>query len=203
VLGGYRRVAAEVRELWRTDRNVLYYLGASAVFRDGLTGVFTFGAVLGVSVYGVSEADVLLFGVAACVVAAGGAVLGGRLDDMVGSKTVIVVSLAAMTAIGLGLLVSSGVAAFWLCGLLLCLFIGPCASSARTLMMRMAPAGREGVSFGLYTTVGRAATFLAPWLFSMFIDIFHSDRAGLGGLLVVLLAGLVAMLPVRAPQRGG
>ncbi len=200
-LGAYRRLWQEVRGEWQRDRNVVYYLGASAVFRDGLTGVFTFGAVLGVNVYGVSQADVLLFGVAACVVAALGSVAGGRVDDRVGSKPVIVVSLVAMIVVGLVLMVLSGVMAFWACGLLLCLFIGPTLSSARTLMMRMAAHGKEGVTFGLYTTAGRAATFLAPWLFSLFIDVFDSYRAGMGGLVFVLALGLVLFLPVRAPHR--
>ncbi|MDG4667843.1 MFS transporter [Mycobacterium sp. 236(2023)] len=201
--GAYRRLWQEVRAEWRRDRNVVYYLGASAIFRDGLTGVFTFGAVLGVNVYGVSQADVLLFGVAACVVAALGSVVGGRADDRVGSKPVIVASLIAMIVVGLVLMVLSGVMAFWACGLLLCLFIGPTLSSARTLMMRMAAHGKEGVTFGLYTTAGRAATFLAPWLFSVFIDVFDSYRAGMGGLVLVLALGLLLFLPVRTPQRLG
>lgn len=200
-LSAYRRLWQEVRTEWRRDRNVVYYLGASAVFRDGLTGVFTFGAVLGVNVYEVSQADVLLFGVAACVVAALGAVVGGRVDDRVGSKPVILASLVAMIVVGLTLMVLSGVMAFWVCGLLLCLFIGPTLSSARTLMMRMAAHGKEGVTFGLYTTAGRAATFLAPWLFSLFIDVFDSYRAGMGGLVLVLVLGLVLFLPVHAPHR--
>lgn len=200
-IGAYRRLWQEIRAEWRRDRNVVYYLGASAVFRDGLTGVFTFGAVLGVNVYGVSEADVLLFGVAACVVAALGSVVGGRADDRVGSKPVILASLVAMIIVGLALMVLSGVMAFWACGLLLCLFIGPTLSSARTLMMRMCAHGKEGVTFGLYTTAGRAATFLAPWLFSLFIDIFDSYRAGMGGLVLVLALGLVLFLPVHAPHR--
>ncbi|ORB29701.1 MFS transporter [Mycolicibacterium parafortuitum] len=199
--GAYRRLWTDVRAEWRRDRNLVYYLGASAVFRDGLTGIFTFGAVLGVNVYGVSEADVLLFGVAACVVAALGAVVGGRFDDRVGSKTVIVASLSALIAVGLTLMAVSGPLAFWVCGLLLCLFIGPTLSSARTLMMRMAERGKEGVTFGLYTTAGRAATFLAPWLFSLFIDVFDSYRAGMGGLVLVVVLGLVLFLPVRAPHR--
>ncbi|BBY76312.1 MFS transporter [Mycolicibacterium parafortuitum] len=199
--GAYRRLWSDVRAEWRRDRNLVYYLGASAVFRDGLTGIFTFGAVLGVNVYGVSDADVLLFGVAACVVAALGAVVGGRFDDRVGSKTVIVASLSALIAVGLTLMAVSGPLAFWVCGLLLCLFIGPTLSSARTLMMRMAEHGKEGVTFGLYTTAGRAATFLAPWLFSLFIDIFDSYRAGMAGLLLVVVAGLLLFLPVRAPHR--
>jgi UMF1 family MFS transporter len=196
----YRKLWTDVVSEWRRDRNVIYYLLASAIFRDGLAGVFAFGAVLGVSVYGISSADVLLFGVSACVVAAVGAVIGGLLDDRVGSKPVIVVSLTALIAVGLTLLCLSGPLAFWVCGLALCLFIGPTQSSARTLMLRMSAAGKEGVAFGLYTTTGRAVAFVAPWLFFMFIDLFGTDRAGMGGLCVVLTVGLVAMLAVRVPQ---
>jgi UMF1 family MFS transporter len=199
--GAYRALWAEVRGEWRRDHNVVYYLLASAVFRDGLTGVFAFGAVLGVSVYGVSQADVLVFGVCASIVAAVGAVLGGLLDDQVGSKPVIVGSLAAMIVVGLVLLTLSGVLAFWICGLLLCLFVGPTLASARALMLRMSAEGKEGVAFGLYTTTGRAVSFLAPWMFFTFIDLFGTDRAGLGGLCVVLTAGLLAMMiAVRVPR---
>jgi UMF1 family MFS transporter len=202
-LGAYRALADEVKGEWRRDHNVVYYLLASAVFRDGLTGVFAFGAVLGVSVYGVSQADVLVFGVCASIVAAIGAVLGGLLDDRVGSKPVIVGSLTAMIAVGLVLLTLSGPVAFWICGLLLCLFVGPTLASARALMLRMSAEGKEGVAFGLYTTTGRAVSFLAPWMFFTFIDLFGTDRAGLGGLCVVLAAGLVAMMiAVRVPRKG-
>jgi MFS transporter, UMF1 family len=199
VLGAYRKLWSDVVAEWRRDHNVVYYLVASAVFRDGLSGVFTFGAILGVTVYGISQATVLLFGVTACAVAAVGAVIGGLLDDHVGSKTVILFSLASMIALGLALLVLSGSRAFWLCGLLLCTFIGPTQSSARTLLLRVTAHGKEGVVFGLYTMTGRAVAFLAPWMFFTFVDAFGTDRAGMGGLLVVLAAGFVAMLLVRAP----
>jgi MFS transporter, UMF1 family len=199
--GAYRALWDEVKGEWRRDPNVVRYLLASAVFRDGLTGVFAFGAVLGVSVYGVSQADVLVFGVCACIVAAIGAVVGGQLDDRVGSKPVIAGSLTAMIVVGLALLALSGPLAFWICGLLLCLFVGPTLASARALMLRMSAEGKEGVAFGLYTTTGRAVSFLAPWMFFTFIDLFGADRAGMGGICVVLVAGLVAMLiAVRVPR---
>ncbi|MDH6246850.1 MFS transporter [Mycobacterium sp. OTB74] len=200
-IGAYRRLWSEIVEQWRRDHNVVYFLLASAIFRDGLTGIFTFGAVLGVNVYGVSQSDVLLFGVCACIVAAVGAIAGGLLDDRVGSKPVIIGSLAALVAIGLIMLALSGPAAFWVCGLLLCLFIGPTQSAARNVMLQISAEGKEGVAFGLYTTTGRAASFLAPWLFFTFIDVFGSNRAGLGGLCVVLAVGLAGMLAVRVPAR--
>ncbi len=199
-LGAYRRLWAELTDQWRRDHNIVYYLIASAIFRDGLTGVFTFGAVLGVTVWGMSPANVLLFGVGACVAAAAGAILGGIVDDRVGSKPVIVASLASMIVVALVLITLDGPTAFWICGLLLCLFIGPTQASARTQMLRLAIEGSEGVAFGLYATTGRAASPLAPWFFATFIAIFGTDRAGMGGLIAVLTLGLCAMLAVRTTQ---
>ena len=144
-VGAYRKLWREVVGEWRRDHNIVYYLFASAVFRDGLTGVFSFGAVLGVSAYGISSANVLLFGVSASVIAAVGALLGGLVDDRLGSKPVIVGSLASMIAIALVPGALSGPLGFWVCGLLLCLFVGPTQSSARTLMLRMSTEGKEGV----------------------------------------------------------
>jgi UMF1 family MFS transporter len=201
VLGGYRKLWSDLVAEWHRDRNLVYYLIASAVFRDGLAGVFTFGGVLGVNAYGISPADVLIFGIAASVVAALGAVFGGFLDDRVGSKPVIIGSLAAIIASGLAMLALSGPRAFWVTGLLLCLFIGPAQASARTLLLRMSSHGKEGVAFGLYTMTGRAVSFVAPWLFSVFVDVFGAVRAGMGGLCLVMGVGLLVLLMVRVPPR--
>jgi MFS transporter, UMF1 family len=141
-----------------------------------------------------------MFGVIGSVVAALGALLGGYLDHWFGAKPVIVVSLTAILASAVTMIALSGPVAFWVCGLLLCLFIGPSQSSARVLLLRMAQKGKEGVAFGLYTMTGRAGAFLAPWLFSVFVDAFSAVRAGLGGICLVLFVGLLAMLFVRAPR---
>jgi UMF1 family MFS transporter len=200
-LGGYRKLWQDLVVEWHRDRNLVYYLLAAAVFRDGLAGVFTFGGVLGVNAYGISPNDVLIFGVAASVVAAVGAVFGGFLDDWIGSKPVIIGSLASIIAAGLAMMAMSGPRAFWATGLLLCLFIGPAQASARTLLLRMSSEGKEGVAFGLYTMTGRAVSFVGPWLFSVFVDVFGAVRAGMAGLCLVMGAGLLGLLMVRVPRR--
>jgi len=161
--------------------------------------VFTFGAVLAVTVYGIAGDDVLIFGVATNVVAAAGALAAGWVDDRVGPKAVIVGSLIGMLAVGFVLLVVSGPAMFWIFGLALCLFVGPAQSSSRTYLTRLATPGREGELFGLYATTGRAVSFLAPTLVGLFTYLFASDRAGILGILLVLGIGLLALLPVRRP----
>jgi UMF1 family MFS transporter len=185
--------------LYRADRHTVWFLGASALFRDGLAAVFTFGAVLAVTVYGIGPGDVLVFGVVANVVSAVGALTAGRIDDRAGPKVVIIGSLLGMIACATVLLFVSGPAAFWVFGLGLCLFVGPAQSSSRTYLCRLAPPGREGEMFGLYATTGRAVSFLAPTLVGVFTYAFGSDRAGIVGIIVVLAAGLAALWPVRPP----
>jgi MFS transporter, UMF1 family len=199
LVASYRALVTDLRTLYRRSPHTVYFLGASALFRDGLAAIFAFGAVLAVGVYGVGAGDVLLFGVAANVVAALGALAGGRLEDRVGPKAVIVVSLLGMIAMGTVLLFVSGPLPFWVFGLALTLFVGPAQSSSRTFLARLAPPGREGQLFGLYATTGRAVSFLAPSLFGLFVSLFATQRAGIAGILLVLAAGLLALWPVRPP----
>lgn len=197
IVGAYRDLFATIGSLWREDRNVVWFLVASAVFRDGLAATFTFGAVLAHSVYGMSESTVLLFGVAANVVAALGAVIAGRFDDRIGPRPVIAACLLGMLIAGMVLLFVSGETMFWVFGLMLTVFVGPAQSSARSMLARMTVPGREGEMFGLYQTTGRAASFLGPALFGVFVAVFDADRAGIGGIIVVLALGLALLLRVR------
>lgn len=195
-LASYRVLFGQIRELWRTDRNSVWFLIASALFRDGLAAVFTLGAVLAVKVYGISAADVLVFGIAANVVSAAGALVAGRFDDRLGPKVVILSSLSGLVVTAGILLFVQGPTMFWIFGLVLCLFVGPAQSSARTYLARVAPVGKEGQMFGLYTTTGRAVSFLAPTLFGVFAGVFGGERWGIIGIALVLAAGLIALLPV-------
>ncbi|GAA1077311.1 MFS transporter [Tsukamurella spumae] len=197
IVGAYRELFATIGSLWREDRNVVWFLVSSAVFRDGLAATFTFGAVLAHSVYGMSASTVLLFGVAANVVAALGAVIAGRFDDRIGPKPVIVACLVGMLVAGTVLLFVRGETMFWIFGLMLTVFVGPAQSSARSMLARMTVPGREGQMFGLYQTTGRAASFLGPALFGLFVWAFGTDRAGIGGIIVVLALGLLLLLRVR------
>lgn len=201
VVAAYRALLRDLRDLYRTAPHTVYFLGASALFRDGLAAVFALGGVLAVSIYGFGAFDVLVFGVVANLVAAAGSLVGGVFDDRFGPKPVIVVSLLGLITAGTVLLFVSGPAPFWVFGLLLTLFVGPAQSASRSFLARLAPAGQEGQMFGLYATTGRAVSFLAPTLFGLFIYLFAADRAGIVGILLVLAAGLAALLPVRPPVR--
>ena len=189
-----------MKSLFRRDRNSVKFLIASALYRDGLTAVFAFGAILAVSVYGMAQDTVLIFGVVANVVAALGSLFLGRIEDRVGPKRIIMISLIGLISTCLILLFAQGTTMFWIFGLILCLWVGPAQSSSRSFLAQVAPAGREGEMFGLYATTGRAASFLAPALFALFSGLF-SDRIGIVGIALVLIVGMLALIGVKSPPR--
>ena len=133
----------------------------------------------------------------------------GALDDLLGPKRVIVFSLVAMCLAGSALFVwhDGGAHVFWVWGLLLCVFVGPAQSASRSFLARLVPAGREGEVFGLYATTGRAVSFLAPLSFAVFVEVgravlpagVDAQYFGVLGLVLVLLAGLLLLLPVPPP----
>jgi UMF1 family MFS transporter len=196
----YRLLVHDIKALFRRDRNSVHFLIASALYRDGLAAIFSFGAILAVSVYGLAQSSVLIFGIAANVVAALGALGMGAIEDRIGPKKVIMISLVGLITTSLILLFTHGTTMFWIFGLILTLWVGPAQSSSRAFMARIAPVGREGEMFGLYATTGRAASFLAPGLFALFSGLF-TDRVGIVGIALVLLAGAVAMAGVKSPPR--
>jgi UMF1 family MFS transporter len=189
--------------LWKTDRNTVMFLIASAVFRDGLTGIFQFGAILAGTVFGFSAGEVLIFGIAANVVAGVSTLLVGRFDDVLGPRRVILISLIGLVVAGLAVffLHDGGQTVFWVGGLILCLFVGPAQSASRSFLTRVTPLDKQGEVFGLYATTGRAAIFLAPALFTIFTVAFGAAYWGTLGIVVVVLAGLILFLFVKAPTQ--
>ena len=205
IADSYRGVWNDITQMWCEDRSTLKFLIASAFFRDGLAGVFAYGAVLAVSVYSIDKDDVILFGVAANVISAAGALLAGRWDDSIGPRAVIVFSLVSMIVCGSVLLFVDGPGMFWIFGLGLCLFVGPAQSASRTYLTRITTPGREGQNFGLYAMTGRAVSFMAPLMFALTIWAGNlilgtdTDRWGIAGIMVVLAVGLLLLL--RVPRQ--
>lgn len=206
VVQSYRLVWRSIRGLWRTSRHTVYFLLASALFRDGLAGVFAFGAVLAAGTFGLSAGDVIIFGAAANIVAGLATMAFGTLDDRIGPKKVILICLAALVTLGLLIFVfhDGGATVFWVLGLLLTVFVGPAQAASRSFLARLIPQGKSGEIFGLYATTGRVVSFLSPLAFGAFIALGalvtgaeNTQYWGILGIVLVLAAGFVVMLPVK------
>lgn len=203
LVASYRKLGRDIAAIWRERPEVIRFLIASAVFRDGLTGVFTFGGVLAGVTFGFSASEVMLFAIAANVVAGIVTITVGLLDDRIGPRPIIITSLIGLIVAGstLFFLHDGGKTTFWIFGLTLCLFVGPAQSASRTMLSRMTPVGREGEMFGLYATTGRAVSFLAPLCFGLAVSIGGQQYWGILGIVLVVAIGLVLILRVPAARK--
>lgn len=198
----YVVLGKDVARLYRETRPTFWFLLASAVYRDGLAGVFAFGAIIASVTFRFTSNEVLLFGVAANLIAGISTIVAGRFDDIFGPRAVIVFSLSGLIIAGTATFVlhDAGKMVFWIAGLLLTVFVGPAQAASRSLLARVTPVGREGEIFGLYATTGRAASFLSPGLWAAFIAIFGFQYWGILGIVLVLAVGLILMLLVKLPK---
>jgi MFS transporter, UMF1 family len=198
----YVELFREVVALRRHTPTTFWFLLSSAIFRDGLSGVFTFGGVLAAGTFGFSFNEVVIFGIAANLVAGVSTMIAGRLDDWVGPRIVILTSLGGLVAVGVFLFLvrDMGANAFWLGGMLLATLVGPAQASARSFLARVSPVGQEGQIFGLYATTGRAVSFLTPTLWAVAIGIGGAQYWGILGIVFVLLLGFIFMAMVKLPE---
>lgn len=200
----YALLVKDVAGLYRDPetRPTFWYLLSSAVFRDGLGGVFAFGAIIGTAVFGFETQAIIVFGIAANLIAGVSTILAGRLDDRLGPKRIILASIGSMVVAGLAVffLRDGGSIVFWIGGLILCAFVGPAQAAARSFLARVTPAGREGEIFGLYATTGRAASWIASGAWTILIVLTSQTAYGILGIVLVLILGFLLLLPVKAPR---
>lgn len=200
----YIELGRSIARLWRETRPTFWFLLASAVYRDGLSAVFTFGSVIAAIVFGFGFTDLVIFGIALNIVAGVSTILAGRLDDRFGPKLVILISVFGLVACTLIVFFFAdlGSGLFWAVGIVLAAFVGPAQAASRSFLARVTPAGREGEVFGLYATTGRAAGWMASLLWGVFIAVAANQTLfGILGISLVLAAGGIMLLFVKAPER--
>lgn len=199
---GYVELFRSIARLWKTSRHTFWFLLASAVYRDGLSAVFVFGAVIAGQVFGFGFNDLVIFGIALNLVAGVSTILSGRLDDRFGPKPVILFAIGGLIVCLLVVFFFAplGQPLFWAVGLVLAIFVGPAQAASRSFLARVTPAGHEGEIFGLYATTGRATGWMASLLWGIFIALAANQTLfGTLGIAVILAIGFVLLWFVRPP----
>jgi len=216
---GGRALLQTLRKL-RSYRNLLTFLIAFMLYNDGLAAIIAFGGVYASATFGWTTTTLGIFGIIITVFAIPGAMIGGKLDDLFGSKRtvqaailgVIVATVGIVSVTGdsvlfflpaaplqatRGLFGSTQELVFMAFALLLGFCMGPMQAASRTLIGRLAPAGMEGEFYGLFALSGRATAWMAPMAIGILTAMTHSNRLGVACVLIFLVLGFVLFMRVR------
>jgi len=192
------RTLREVRKY----KEIVRFLIASALYRDGINTITAFGGIYAAGTFGMSFEEIVLFAIVLNVVAGLGAVGFAWIDDRFGARLTILVSVAGLLVSGVPLLLATDKQWFWVLALGLGLFFGPAQAAGRSMMARLSPPHMQGEMFGLYGLSGRVVGFFGPLVLGLVTEAFASQRAGMASILVFFAAGFALMLAVREPARG-
>ncbi len=179
-------------------RDILWFLIASSLYRDGLNTLFAVGGLYAAHTFGMSQLEVLVFAIGIEITAVIGCFAFGWLDDRIGAKRAVAFALAGILVTGTALLLIHDKALFTPIALVMGLFIGPAQSSGRSLMARLAPPDIVTEMFGLYQFAGKSVSFLGPIAFATATTLFDSQRCGMATVLLFILAGLLLMRKISA-----
>ena len=195
------------RELRQTFGRLRHYpditrlLVARLLYNDGLITIFAFGGIYAAGTFGMSLPEVIQFGIALNVTAGIGAGVFGIVDDRLGGKRTILMTLMALTVCSLLAVWAPSVGWLWLAGLVLGLFVGPNQSASRTLMSRFVPEPHAAAFFGLFAFSGKITTFAGPLLLGIVTQATGSQRLGVATVVGFFVAGGLLLLTVDE-QRG-
>lgn len=184
----------------RRYRHIVRFLIAHMIYADGLGTVFAFGGVFAASAFGMREEEVLVFGIALNVTAGVGAAAFGWVDDRIGSRSTILISLAGLFVAITGMLAVETKTWFWVWGMGLGVFVGPVQAASRSFMARAAPPRLRTQMFGLYALSGKATAFLGPLLVGWITAWTNNQRAGMATVLLFFGAGFLLIRGVRLPS---
>jgi UMF1 family MFS transporter len=190
------RTFTEIREY----RQVVRFLFARLLYNDGLVTVFAFGGIYAAGTFGFSMEDILKFGIVLNVTAGLGAFAFGFLDDSLGGKRTLLITLVGLMAATLLAVLAPSRFWFWVAGIFIGIFVGPNQSASRSLMGRFVPPDKENEFFGFFAFSGKATAFLGPFLLGVVTEMFGTQRAGVAVVLLLLVCGFVALLAVNEQE---
>lgn len=214
-LGGLKSTLVELPK----HRSMLLFLLANMVYTDGLVSLFAFGGIYAAGTFGWHTIQIGTFGIILAIAGTLGAWLGGKLDDRLGPKRVIAISISvlllALIAIllvgrdsiffikvappqpGGALFAGASEKAYLVLGCLIGAAGGPLQAASRTLLIRLAPKDRIAQFFGLFALTGKVTSFVGPLLIGVITAATASQKAGMAVLVIFFTAGMALLTRVK------
>ncbi len=204
-------------------RNIMMFFIARMFYNDGILALIGFSGIYAAGLFGWNTTTLGVFGILINVFAIAGSFVGGALDDKLGSKPTIIISVlglsfaamgvlsishgevlfgisAAMPSEDTGFLSSPAELVFIAFAFIMGFFFGPAQAASRTLVARLSPPDKMGEFFGLFAFSGKATAFVAPFLIGVVTDLSGQQRPAMIVIFVLLITGAALMTFVKEEQ---
>jgi len=192
---GFKQMAGTLGHL-RTYREAGKLMLARLVYNDGITTIFVMASIFAGAAFGMPVEEFLVLGIVINLAAGIGAYAFGFVDDRIGGKRTILITLVVLSAVTITAGLTRSIAVFWVAGIVLGIMVGPNQSASRSLLARMVPEQKQGEFFGFYAFSGKLSSVLGPLTYGLVLGATESHRAAVGSVTAFFVVGLLLLLTV-------
>ncbi len=197
-----RQTVAQLTSTFRDIRRhgqIVRLLIARMIYNDGLVTIFALGPLYAAEVFGFTLTEVMLWGLALNVTAGLGAFAMGFLDDRIGGRKTILISLVGLFIATLWATIAPADSkmSMFFAGLLVGVFVGPNQAASRSLLGRFVPPQKETEFYGFFAFSGKAIAFMGPLIYGLATSVFGNQRFGVGAIMVFFLVGGLILMGVN------
>jgi UMF1 family MFS transporter len=212
----FERLAQTFRSI-KSYKEFLKYTIAFLIYNDGIMMLMDFAAIIGATLFGMGQTQLILFVIVIQIAGSFGALLFGKIADKTSSKDAVIISLLVLiVAIG-GLLVlglvSRSLIWFYVIGFLAGFSLSGAQAVSRSMVSQFAPPNKVTEFYGFLSVAGRTSTFVGPlvfgtisfrmnnWYVNHGVDTTLAEHNGLlwaiGSIILFLVVGLLLLLIVK------
>ncbi len=197
----------------KSYREFIKYMAAFLIYNDGIMMLMDFAAIIGATLFGMNQTELILFVIVIQIAGALGALYFGKVSDKKSSKYAIIISLIMLVFSVSALFFAKTLVVFFVIGFFAGFSLSGAQASSRTMVSQLAPIEQTTEFYGFLSVAGRTSTFIGPLVFGTISfrmnNYYHNngleaslaEQYGLlwaiGSIVAFLLIGLLILLSVK------
>ncbi len=203
----------------KSYKEYLKFIVSFLVYNDGIMMALDFAAIIGATLFNMTQTQLIIFMIIVQITSVGGAYLFGILADRWKSKNSLVISLVMMIGVILWMLFVNNLTVFFIIGGLAGFALTGVQSVSRTMVGQYAPEGKSAEFYGFFEVGGRTSSFIGPTVYGFIaaeaaliygnrgISTITAEQMGIRvaiiSIAIFLVVGLIVLLSVKQPENQG
>ena len=208
----FERLAQTFRSI-KSFKEFIKYTIAFLIYNDGIMMLMDFAAIIGATLFGMNQTQLILFVIVIQISGAAGALLFGKISDRTSGKESILIALILLIGCITALFFANSLVWFFVVGFFAGFSLSGAQAVSRSMVSQLAPPSKTAEFYGFLSVAGRTSTFIGPlvfgtlsfrmnnWYLKHGFDAISAEHAGLywaiGSILLFLVVGLVFLLFVK------
>ena len=189
---GITRTLATIRKV-RRFKHLLLFLIAFMVYNDGVQTVISMATIYGTEELGFSATILMVTLLMIQIIAAGGALLFGRIAGKIGAKRALMLALLLWSGVVTYAYFLHTVTEFFILGAVVGIVLGGSQALSRSFYGAMIPKEASAEFYGFYSVFSKFSAIWGPLVFAIIRQITGTPRLAIISLMVFFIVGLILL----------